>query len=100
VAESATLTGYRDAVVAELDRNDVLVGHSLGCGVATIAADARPELVCHICLLSGPLPVEGRPLLYQSTTTPVGGSAEAESDSESLSQRTMILTGDGFRVHF
>jgi pimeloyl-ACP methyl ester carboxylesterase len=100
VAESATLTGYRDAVVAELHRDDVLVGHFLGCGVATIAADARPELVRHICLLSGPLPVEGRPLLYQSTTTSVGGSAEAESDSESLSQRNMILTGDGSAFTF
>jgi pimeloyl-ACP methyl ester carboxylesterase len=99
-AESATLAGYRDAVAAELHGNDVLVGHSLGCGVAATAADACPDLVRHICFLSGPVPVEGRPLLYQSTTRSVGGSTEAESERESLAQRNMILSRDGSAFTF
>jgi pimeloyl-ACP methyl ester carboxylesterase len=63
--ERATLAGYRDAVVDVLQPGDVLVGHSMGCGVATMAADAFPE-IAHICYLNGPLPVEGQVMSYTS----------------------------------
>jgi pimeloyl-ACP methyl ester carboxylesterase len=43
----------------------VLVGHSTGCPVATLAADALPEIK-HIVYLAGPLPVEGKPLAFDS----------------------------------
>lgn len=70
--ETGTLSGYRDAVVEQLAEGDILVGHSMGSAVAVVAADARPDLVRHITLLSGPLPVEGRSLSYQSTSPSVG----------------------------
>src|SRR6202022_1905739 len=71
-----------------------------GCGIAAIAADARPDLVRHICFLSGPVPVEGRPLLYQSTTTAVGGAAVAADENETVAQRNITLTPDGSAFTF
>ena len=60
-AEASTLTGYREAVLQVLRPGDVLVGHSMGCVVATLAADAFPDLR-GITYIAGPLPVDGRPL--------------------------------------
>jgi pimeloyl-ACP methyl ester carboxylesterase len=54
-ARGRTLGGYRDAVVEQLQGGDILVGHSMGVAVAVVAADARPDLIGHITLLSGPL---------------------------------------------
>jgi pimeloyl-ACP methyl ester carboxylesterase len=93
-AEAATLGGYRDAVVEQLAGNDVLVGHSMGAAVAAVAADARPDLVAHVTLLSGPLPVEGECLSYQSTSPLVGGSASADT-SETVSDQNIRFTEDG-----
>lgn len=59
--EPSTLDGYRRAVVEVLRPGDVLVGHSMGGGVATLAADAFPE-VAHVVYLAAVLPIEGRPL--------------------------------------
>ena len=60
VDEESTLANRRDAIVAALQPGDVLVGHSGGGFDATLAADARPELVSHIVYLAAALPREGR----------------------------------------
>jgi hypothetical protein len=67
----------------------------MGAAVVSVAADARPDLVGHLALLAGPLPVEGKPLSYQSTSPSVGGSAEAVDADESAAERTMKFTEDG-----
>jgi pimeloyl-ACP methyl ester carboxylesterase len=59
--ERSTLAGYQQAVVDVLRPGDVVVGHSLGCGAATLAVDAFPD-VSHIVYLAGPLPLEGEPI--------------------------------------
>jgi pimeloyl-ACP methyl ester carboxylesterase len=93
--EPASIAAYRDAVVDVMQGGDVLVGHSMGSAVVAVAADARPDLVGHLCLLGGPLPVNGRPLSYQSTSPSVGGTATADGDDESSAERTMTFTEDG-----
>jgi pimeloyl-ACP methyl ester carboxylesterase len=95
VGEPASIAGYRDAVIAALEGGDVLVGHSMGSAVVSVAADARPDLVGHLCLLGGPLPVDGQPLSYQSTSPAVGGTTTAQDEEESSAERTMRFTDDG-----
>ncbi|MGE0216066.1 alpha/beta fold hydrolase [Mycolicibacterium sp.] len=60
--EESTLANRRDAVLAALSYGEkcVLVGHSGGGFDATLAADARPDLVSHIVYLAAALPREGR----------------------------------------
>ena len=63
IDEESTLDNRRDTIVAALqagDEKSVLVGHSGGGFDATLAADARPDLVAHICYLAAALPREGR----------------------------------------
>jgi pimeloyl-ACP methyl ester carboxylesterase len=84
--ERSTLTGYRDAVVEVLRPGDILVGHSTGCGVTTMAADAY-EAVGHIVYLSGPLPVEGCPIAFDS-----GGN---QTDDGALELVSAGKSGDG-----
>src|SRR5271168_4067614 len=79
-SETSTLSGNRDAVVAAMSPGDVLVGHSMGCGIASLAADVRPDLVGHIVFLSGPLPVEGKGLSFQATSVTAGGTSGTTGD--------------------
>lgn len=58
--QESTLTNRRDAIVALMQPGDVLVGHSGGGFDATLAADARPDLVRHVVYLAAALPREGR----------------------------------------
>src|SRR5690606_18444127 len=62
--EESTLANRRDAVVTAMQADSaekcVLVGHSGGGFDATLAADARPDLVHHIVYLAAALPREGR----------------------------------------
>ena len=60
VDQESTLANRRDAIVALMQPGDVLVGHSGGGFDATLAADARPELVRHIVYVAAALPREGR----------------------------------------
>ena len=60
VDQESTLANRRDAIVAMLQPGDVLVGHSGGGFDATLAADARPDLVRHITYVAAALPREGR----------------------------------------
>ena len=60
VDQESTLANRRDAIVALMQPGDVLVGHSGGGFDATLAADARPELVRHIVYVAAALPREHR----------------------------------------
>ncbi len=63
IDEESTLANRREAIVAAMlsgDEKCVLVGHSGGGFDATLAADARPDLVSHIVYLAAALPREGR----------------------------------------
>ena len=60
VDQESTLANRRDAIVALMEPGDVLVGHSGGGFDATLAADARPDLVSHIVYLAAALLREGR----------------------------------------
>ena len=64
VDTESTLANRRDAVVAAMEAGGpdpiILVGHSGGGFDATLAADARPDLVGHIAYLAAALPREGR----------------------------------------
>jgi pimeloyl-ACP methyl ester carboxylesterase len=83
-------------VVQQLRGGDILVGHSMGAAVAVVAADARPDLIRHITPLSGPLPVQGQCLSYQSTLPSVGGSTSDEGqDSVSGARRPPAGAVDG-----
>jgi pimeloyl-ACP methyl ester carboxylesterase len=62
VDEEASLAGYRDAVVGLIEPGDVLVGHSMGGYVTSIAADAAAERVGHVVYLAAGLPIEGQPM--------------------------------------
>jgi pimeloyl-ACP methyl ester carboxylesterase len=99
-AETSTLAGNCDAVVDAMKPGDVLVGHSMGCAIASLAADARPDLVQHIVLLSGPLPVEGKGLSYQSTTPTAGGEVGAVEENEDVVQQHMKVTEAGDAFYF
>lgn len=60
IDQESTLANRREAIVALMHPGDVLVGHSGGGFDATLAADARPDLVSHIVYLAAALPREGR----------------------------------------
>ncbi|CAN5326223.1 alpha/beta fold hydrolase [soil metagenome] len=60
LAEESTLANRTEAIVSVLQPGDVLVGHSGGGFDATLAADARPDLVGHLVYLAAALPREGR----------------------------------------
>jgi pimeloyl-ACP methyl ester carboxylesterase len=61
--EEASLTGYRDAVVELIEPGDVLVAHSMGGFVTTIAADEAIDRVRHVVYLAAGLPIEGQPMV-------------------------------------
>jgi pimeloyl-ACP methyl ester carboxylesterase len=66
--EKSTLDGYRDAVIEVLEPGDVVVGHSMGCPVSTIAVDAFPD-IAHIIYIAGPVPREGQPMSAATLTS-------------------------------
>lgn len=94
-SERSTLAGYRDAVLEVLRPGDVLVGHSTGCPVATMAADARTS-IAHIVYLAGPLPVEGKPLAFDSGgTRRDDGTVTTMSDFDDGADNYLRVTEDG-----
>jgi pimeloyl-ACP methyl ester carboxylesterase len=74
--ERSTLADRRDAILAVLKTDDVLVGHSGGGYDITLAADAAPEHIHHLIYLAAGLPFEGRTVLEAT------GGARDEHDSE------------------
>lgn len=95
-SEIASLAGYRDAVVEHLRSGDVLVGHSMGTFVATLAADAMPELR-HIVFLAGPLAIENESLF--DATTISGSTEESDPDKQHVAQ-FFSTSGDGEYLEF
>ncbi|GAA1872077.1 hypothetical protein GCM10009836_61230 [Pseudonocardia ailaonensis] len=92
--ERPTLGGYRDAVAEVIRPGDVLVGHSMGCVVATMAADVRTD-VGHVVYLAGPLPVEGWPIL-----SVMGGGSADPADALELIRSNSRLEPDGSAFSF
>ena len=92
--ERSTLAGYREAIVDVLEPGDVLVGHSLGCPAATVAADAFPD-ISHIVYLTGPLPVEGKPMAYAGGNDPAASRSSVEDWT-----RYMTVSDDGTEFTF
>lgn len=88
VDEDATLARYRDAVVEVIEPGDVLVGHSMGGFVTSLAADATADLVRHVVYLAAGLPVEGQPMRNSGA----GGLLDASAMFE--------LTDDRRRMRF
>lgn len=88
VDEDASLAGYRDAVVDVIEAGDVLVGHSMGGFVTSMAADAAADRVHHVVYLAAGLPVEGQPMMASGA----GGLLDASG--------MMERTEDGRRVKF
>ena len=62
VAEEASLASHRDAIVELIEPGDVLVAHSGGGFVTSVAADAAIDRVQHVVYLAAGLPVEGQPM--------------------------------------
>jgi pimeloyl-ACP methyl ester carboxylesterase len=60
VDEKATITSWRHAVVDVIEDGDVLVGHSMGGYVISMAADEVPEKVGRLIYLAAAAPVEGQ----------------------------------------
>lgn len=88
VREQPSLAGYRDAVVDVIEAGDILVGHSMGGFVATMAADAAADRVQHVVYLAAGLPVEGQPM-------------QTSGSSDALSNTTMLeRVDDGRRMQF
>ena len=82
---AVTLADYTNAVVGVLDASDgpvVLVGHSMGGAVISMAAEARPDKVSKLVYLSAFLLPNGKSLLAVSAT-----------DTDSLITQNVILTG-------
>ncbi|MGF7233843.1 MAG: alpha/beta hydrolase [Frankia sp.] len=88
VDEDATLAGYRDAVVEVLEPGDVVVGHSMGGFVTSLAADAAADLVRHVVYLAAGLPIEGQPMQTSGARRQLDPKAGIE------------LTGDGRRLTY
>jgi len=101
IGEVATLEGYREAVLDVLIPGDVLVGHSSGAVVAILAANERPNDIAHLCLLAGILPVDGKPLPYETTSSNLGGGTDGRpSDDTATLDTHMSLTEDGSAFYF
>lgn len=72
VEEKATLDSYRDAVVARLQPGDIIVGHSMGGHVISLAADAVPDQVGSLIYLSAGVPIEGKSMVEASPLGDLG----------------------------
>lgn len=72
---AVTLDDCVAAVVAAIDESDgpvVLVGHSGGCGVATVALDRRVPRVARMILIGGFPAIDGQPIMSGFVTADGG----------------------------
>lgn len=98
--EVATLEGYRDAVLEVMKPGDVLVGHSSGSVVAILAVNERPDLVSHLCLVTGLLPVEGMPLPYETAATRLGSDAQSAGENDATLDTYIRMTEGNNAFYF
>ncbi|MBF6359853.1 alpha/beta fold hydrolase [Nocardia farcinica] len=70
--ERAGVDGYRDAVLEVMEPGDILVGHSMGGFVISIAADAAPQLPAHLIYLAAGVPAEGASMLEAMSLADAG----------------------------
>ncbi|CAN7331238.1 alpha/beta hydrolase [Phenylobacterium sp. LjRoot225] len=95
--EEASLAGYRDAVVELIEPGDVLVPHSMGGFIATVAADAAIDRVRHIVYLAAGLPLEGLPM----TSAGAGDiSTHASMVAPTEDRRAMRFVSDEAAINF
>jgi pimeloyl-ACP methyl ester carboxylesterase len=87
--ERSTLVDRRDAILAVLRPDDVLVGHSGGGYDITLAADAAPERVRHLIYLAAGLPLEGRSVLEATG----GARDQGDDDKGKVTQLMSDETG-------
>jgi pimeloyl-ACP methyl ester carboxylesterase len=83
---AVTLSAYADSVCQVLDAQRepvVLVGHSMGGGVITQAAEHRPEKIKSLVYLTAALPHNGESMLQS-----------AQQDTESIVLRNFVLSSD------
>ncbi|WP_413759890.1 alpha/beta fold hydrolase [Streptomyces sp. MMBL 11-3] len=90
--EKATLESYREAVVELMEPGDVLVGHSSGCVIAILAANEQPDLVSHLCLVAGILPVEGMPLAFERESADPGAGEDLHAENGAKLETYMRMT--------
>ena len=67
VKEEANVESWRGAMIDVVEDGDVLVGHSMGGFVISMAADAAPEKVSRLIYLAAAVPIEG---VAMAGTTP------------------------------
>lgn len=72
VDEKATLDTYRQGVVDVIEDGDVVVGHSMGGPVITLAADAVPERIGRLVYLAAMVPVEGQSMIDVTSHGEIG----------------------------
>jgi pimeloyl-ACP methyl ester carboxylesterase len=92
VDESPSLASYRDAVVEAIEPGDVLLGHSLGGFVISVAADAVVDQLQHVVYLAAGLPVEGEPMIAAGAGDAFGDTARLEVSEDG--QRAMFRSAE------
>jgi pimeloyl-ACP methyl ester carboxylesterase len=93
VREKATLATYRGAVVEVIEDGDVVVGHSMGGLVVSMAADEVPDRIGRLVYLAAAIPIEGK---APNETMPFDdiGLAQITSLVETPEQGTCFMMTD------
>jgi pimeloyl-ACP methyl ester carboxylesterase len=95
--ESASLAGYRDAILEAIEPGDVLVAHSMGGFPTSVAADAAIDRVRHVVYLAAGLPIEGQPM----SAAGAGRLSARESIAEPIDEgRRMRIRSDEAAIEF
>jgi pimeloyl-ACP methyl ester carboxylesterase len=96
--ELPDLAAYRAAVVEVLQPGDVLVGHSMGGFVTSVAADAAIDRVSHIMYLAAGLPIEGQAMMAAGAGGLSGSRAvvEAVDQGRRMKFRSMEAAAEFF----
>lgn len=101
VDELATLASYRDAVIDVVDQGDILVGHSMGGYVITLAADVALDRIGGLIYLAAAVPEEGRSITDTTSLGDVGldkhvDLVETAANSQCFIMRDVESTAEYF----
>ncbi len=98
VHEPATLAGYRDAVAEVIEPGDVLLGHSLGGFIVSVAANAVVDRLSHVVYLAAGLPVEGQPMSAAGSASALGDNSmvQISEDRQRAAFRSAATATDFF----